>query len=279
MMAGHGSDGRRRRLWFAVPSRVVATAPAPSRATRIGRWLRGLPATYPVTIALLVAMLLATLWARAALGADASDAEVGRYGYGLPAFEAGRPWTVFTGIPLKFGLGLAPEPITVVALVLCETLAGHLRTLITFLVGHVVAVALVAAFLWLVADSGNTWLAQMATVIDVGSSNGAFACLGAWTAFLRAPTRRRIRLGISCYLPWLLLLSGHIFDLTHPVGWMTGLAIGSWLARRSGRRDATPMSRRELGWLVVVAIAGTAYGIWDGWHGGGPGGPFGWGPD
>ncbi|MET0324163.1 MAG: hypothetical protein ABW219_02990 [Ilumatobacteraceae bacterium] len=226
-----------------------------------------------------VVCVAATLWARAALGADAADEAVARFGYGLPAFEAGRPWTVFTGFPLESSLSMVPQPITVVALVACEWLALHWRTLVVFVGGHVVAVLVVAGVLWLVRDPADDWLWAMAHTLDVGSSNGAFACLGAWTAFLRAPTRRRLRLGISCYLLMALLISGHVYDLSHPVGWITGLAVGQALTRGSRRPyDSSPRQARELPWLALVAAVGLAYGVYDAWNPGGTGGPFGWGP-
>jgi hypothetical protein len=232
-----------------------------------------------VSIVVLVGFVLAVAWARIAFGPGATESEIARFGYGLPAFEAGRWWGTFTGIPLNFDLTLLPQPVTIVALLLCEWRVGHRRTPVGFLSGQVVAVSLVALFLYFAQDRGSDWLDGLAGTIDVGSSNGAFACLGVWTAFGGAVGRRRWRLAISCYLVCLLLLSGNVYDLTHPVGWITGLVIGGALARRSSRFDHHAFDwAREGPWLVLVLAMATAYGVWDGWAGGGPGGPFGWGP-
>lgn len=110
--------------------------------------------------------------ARVALGADATRAEVGHVGYGLPSFEAGRPWTVVTGIPLSFGLTLVPPPITVVALVLCERRARQAPTSATFLGGHIAAVVVIAALLWLLRYGDGAWWGQVAGTVHVGSSTG-----------------------------------------------------------------------------------------------------------
>ncbi|MET0911655.1 MAG: hypothetical protein ABWZ99_19475, partial [Ilumatobacteraceae bacterium] len=112
-----------------------------------------------------------------------------------------------------------------------------------------------------------------------GISVGGFACLGAWTAHLSAPWRRRLRWGLSCYFPGPLLLSGLIYDLSHPVGWVVGLLLGNaFVAGTDHPYDERPMDRREVPWLVVVAVLGAAAGIYVGWTGGGIGGIFGWGP-
>jgi len=241
----------------------------------VGRWTSRLRVTLAVSAVCVVAMV----WAKAALGDGAAGEIVARFGYGLPALEDGRPWTILTGLPLESSLSLIPQPITVVALVVYERVARHLRTIGVFVGGHVVAVLVLAGFLWVVQDPTNDWLRTMTQTLDVGSSNGAFACLGAWTAHLRAPTRRRVRLGIGCYLPVLLLISGHVYDLSHPIGFVFGLAVGPVLARGTRRPyDPAPWQRRELPWLVLVAVIGLAYGCYDAWNPGGTGGPFGWGP-
>ena len=88
-----------------------------------------------------------------------------------------------------------------------------------------------------------------------------------------------MRLGLSCYFVGPLLLSGLIFDLTHPMGWVIGLVLGVLLINGTDHPyDSARLERRELPWLVAIATAGAVAGVVGGWTGGGIGGVFGWGP-
>jgi phosphatidylglycerol lysyltransferase len=232
---------------------------------------------YRVTVGFVVVFVLWTLLLRAHYGLDGGERAVDELGFGLPALEEGRLWTLLTGIPFADSLGLVPQWQTVLGLALFERVAGHWRTVVVFLVGHVTAVLVVSAVLWPLRHVDQAWLHAMATTVDNGSSIGGFAVIGAWTASLSAPWRRYWRVALSCYFPGLTLLSGHIYDITHPVGWATGVFLGSRML--ADRHDPTPLTARQqwLGTSIAVVI-GVAAGIYFGWTGGGDGGPFGWGP-
>ena len=230
---------------------------------------------YRVTLGYCVVFVAWTLVLRRHYGGSGGPAAVAELGFGLPALEQGRWWTLVTGVPFSSGLGLLPQWQTIAGLALCERAFGHVRTVIVFLVGHVVAVVVVSTLLWTVADVNDPWLRTLAGTLDNGSSIGGFAVLGAWTAS-RTPTWRRVwRLGLGCYLACMLLLSGHVYDATHLVGFATGIVLGPLIAGAAPR--GRPMTAR---WAVTAAAiaVGVAAGIWLGWSGGGNGGPFGWGP-
>lgn len=233
---------------------------------------------YRVTAGFIVVFVLWTRLLRHIYGLDGGADAVDELGFGVPAFEEGRVWTLLTGIPFSASLGLVPQWPTIVGLALCEHVAHHWRTTFVFITGHVVAVSVVSALLWTVRDVDQAWLHELARTVDNGSSIGGFAVLGAWTVSRTSRWRWWWRVGLSCYFPGLTLLSGHVYDVTHPVGWLVGIWLGERLL--PGLHDRTPLTPRQR-WLgtTIAVVVGVAAGIWFGWTGGGNGGPFGWGPD
>ena len=232
---------------------------------------------YRVTVGFVVVFVLWTSSLRHVYGLDGGDEAVDELGFGAPALEGGRVWTLFTGIPFSSGLGLVPQWTTVVSLALFEHVARHWRTAFVFVTRHVVAVGVVSALLYAVRDVEQPWLHTLARTVDNGSSIGGFAVLGAWTVSRTSRWRWWWRVGLSCYFPWLTLLSGHVYDVTHPVGW----AVGIWLGERllPGLHDSTSLTARQRGLgTSIAAVVGVLAGIRLGWTGGGNGGPFGWGP-
>ncbi|MGH9271333.1 MAG: hypothetical protein ACRDZ2_08660 [Ilumatobacteraceae bacterium] len=238
------------------------------------RW----PARYVVSIGVIVVPILATFVARWALGDDRTAADMAELGYGLPALQEGRWWTLFTGMVLVGDLAIPLPSFTVIAVVLYEHVAGHLRALVALVGGQVLGVLLVLVAIIPLQDNTSAFAQKVTNVTDFGISVGGFACLGAWSAYLRSPLRRGVRLAISSYHLGPLLLSGLIFDLSHPAGWVLGLLAGPYLMRprqpdqRLVRRNAWP-------WIVLAVAVGGAIGVYAGWTGGGVGGIFGWGPD
>lgn len=238
------------------------------------RW----PLRYSVAIGVIVVPILATLVARWALGADRTLADVEELGYGLPALQDGRWWTLFTGMVLVDDLAIPLPSFTVIAVALYEHVAGHWRTLVALVGGQLLGVLIVLLAIIPLQDNSSAFAQEVTNVLDFGISVGGFACMGAWTAYLRSPLRRGVRLGVSCYHLGPLLLSGLIFDLSHPAGWVLGLLAGPYLMRPR-HPDSRPVARRSWPWMVVAVIVGTAIGVYAGWTGGGVGGIFGWGPD
>ena len=95
-------------------------------------WARRVPLTVSLTV-LVLAMWVATGWLWDQL---ASRPLIEVFGYGLPSFEQGRPWTVLTGFPI------ALEPAQYVVIVLglvavggfAEWRLGLRRTLVALVV-------------------------------------------------------------------------------------------------------------------------------------------------
>lgn len=238
------------------------------------RW----PLRYLVALGVIVVPILATLVARWALGDDRTAADVAELGYGLPALQEGRWWTLFTGMVLVDDLAIPLPSFTIIAVVLHEHVAGHWRALVALVGGQVLGVLLVLLAIIPLQDSTSAFAEEVTNVTDFGISVGAFACMGAWTAYLRSPIRRAVRLAVSCYQAGPLLLSGLIFDLSHPAGWFLGVLAGPFLMRPK-HPDARPVNRRSWPWMALAVVLGAAIGAVAGWFGGGIGGVFGWGPD
>lgn len=242
------------------------------------RWLASVPVRYCVALGVIVVPILATLVARWALGDDRTAADVAELGYGLPALQEGRWWTLFTGTVLVDGLSIPLPSFTVIAVVLYEHVARHWRTLVALVAGQVFGVLLVLLAVIPLQDNTGAFAREITTVTDFGISVGGFACMGAWTAYLRSPLRRATRLGVTCYMFGPLLLSGLIFDLSHTVGWFLGILAGPFLMRPK-QQDQRPVGRQAWPWMAPAVVVGTAIGIYAGWSGGGIGGIFGWGPE
>jgi len=222
--------------------------------------------------------VLATLLAQWALGDDRTVDDVRELGYGLPALEEGRWWTLFTGTVLIESLAIPLPSFTAIGVVVYEHVAGHWRALVALIGGQVLGVLLVLLVALPFRDEDGVIAQELTTSIDFGISVGGFACLGAWTAYLRAPLRRALRVGGSCYQLGPLLFSGLIFDFTHPAGWALGLLAGPVLMRPR-HEDRRRWRRSDVMWVALAVVVGGAIGFLAGWNGGGIGGLFGWGPE
>lgn len=250
-----------------------------SRGERIVHTIVRIPIDYWVSICVFFAPAIANAAARAALGDDPSPSAILELGYGWPALEAGRIWTPFTGAIIDRGLEISFIPgYTFFAVVLLEHKAKHWRTILFLVGGQVAGVLLGLLLTWPLKGDTSPFAIEQTTVIDFGISVGGFACLGAWTAYLGAPWRRPIRVAVSCYLICQLLVSGLIFDVSHPMGWLLGLVGGQALMRPATLDRTPPRVPVDVIWLAVAVVLGTAVGIVAGWNGGGVGGLFGWGP-
>jgi phosphatidylglycerol lysyltransferase len=236
-----------------------------------------LPLRYRSTLIVAATSIVATYLARWILGPDPTADQTMRLGYGLPAMEDGRVWTLVTGAVLLGSLSIPFPLFTLIAVAVYERVAGHWRPLVAVFGGQVVGMAIVLLAVTPLRSVSTPFAEEVTTAIDFGISVGAFCCLGAWTAYLRGPARRLLRWSISCYHIGPFLLSGLIYDLSHPTGWFIGLAGGSWLMRPD-ELDRTPFTTRELEWILPAVAIGIAVGVYVGWTGGGVGGVFGWGP-
>lgn len=257
-----------------------ADAPvAPPLGARIGRTIVRIPIDYWVSICVFVAPAIANAIARSVLGDDPGAAAIRELGYGWPALEAGRWFTPFTGAIIDQGLAISFIPgYTFFAVVLLEHKASHARTILFLVGGQVAGVLLGLLLTWPLKGSGSAFAVEQTTVIDFGISVGGFACLGAWTAYIGAAWRRPIRVGVSLYLLCQLLVSGLIFDVSHPIGWILGVVGGQLLMRPQTLDRTPPRVPADLVWMGAAVVLGLTVGLVAGWNGGGVGGLFGWGP-
>lgn len=245
---------------------AAGSAPLTGSFRRIGWRVVRLPLDYRAVVLVLAACAGATWVAKWALGPDPTAQDVDRLGYGLPAVLDGRPWTLLTGMVLTKALTVPVPLFSLIGVALYERVAGHWRPLVVLVAGQVLGVLLACALLYPLRNTDVDRVRDLADATDFGLSVGGFATLGAFTAYLPAPWRRRVRVGLSCYFPAPLVLSGLIYDLTHPIGWFLGIGFGLWLldpARQHGP-DAAAFRRDELPGLAVAALVGGLAGIYFG---------------
>ena len=185
------------------------------------------------------------------------------FGYGLPAFEDGRPWTVLTGFPV------ALEPAQYVPIVLglvvvggfAEWRLGARRTLLALVVCHLTGVILAAGGLALVRGHGYSWADDLATQVDAGPSAAFLGAGAAATATVGPPMRGRLRVGLGVYGLLSLVHLGALADLEHAYAIAGGLLLGPLLLGRRPRPTMRPLTRRDYRLLaatffVVTAIEG-----------------------
>ncbi|WP_040491538.1 hypothetical protein [Ilumatobacter nonamiensis] len=247
------------------------------RLLAAARWVVALPMRFRATLLVWFITVAATYVARRALGDDPTEAERLRLGYGLPAMEDGRWWTLVTGAILLPSLAVPVPSFTFIGMIIYERVAGHWRPLVAVYGGQILGMLIVILAIIPLRNNPSAFAQDVTNVTDFGISVGAFTCLGAWTAYLRPTTRRVIRWAISCYHVGPLLFSGVIYDLSHPTGWFIGLAIGPWLMRPD-HSERGPYTTRDRVFSAVAAAIGVTIGIAVGWSTGGGTGIFGWGP-
>jgi lysylphosphatidylglycerol synthetase-like protein (DUF2156 family) len=150
--------------------------------------------------------------------------------YGLPAFQDGRWWTVFTGAPF------AITPLCYVAVLasfaafvgFAEHRLGTARAAAIWTFGHVSGVLGAVALLSVTGGA-------LATALDVGPSGGAMAAAGVVTATLRPRLRFWARAGLVTYAVGSLLVIGNLADVVHLVALMLALPLGPLFVRRAAR--------------------------------------------
>jgi len=239
-----------------------------------------LPARYRVAIAVVLVPALATAIARWALGDSPTAAQIDRLGYGWPNLEDGRVWTLLTGALVVRSLAISFVPsFSFFGVLLLEHKAGHWRTAVAFVAGQVLGVLLALLVTWPLKGRSGAFAQEMTETVDFGYSVGGFAALGLWSCYLGAPLRRPVHVAISCYLACQLLLSGLIYDVSHPLGWILGITAGArWLLPPDHVDRRPPRIPVDVRWMALAAVLGIVGGVVAGWNAGGIGGIFGWGP-
>lgn len=150
--------------------------------------------------------------------------------YGVPAFEDGRWWSVFTGAPF------AITPLCYVAVLasfaafvgFAEHRFGTARAMSVWAIGHVAGVAGAIALVGLTGSA-------LVSAVDVGPSGGAMAAAAAVTATLAPRPRFWARAGLVTYAVGSLLVIGHLADVVHLVAVVIALPLGPLFVRRAPR--------------------------------------------
>lgn len=235
----------------AVDDAADDDALAPGRPRAVLGVLRGVPFTIAVVVVMLVlGVSTRTLW-DPLVDRDLMDVVA----YGLPAFQAGRWYTVVTGALFA----LTPAQYLAVtggfALLVgwSEWRLGTKRAALATVGAQAAGILGAAGFLALVGgtSSGWSWAARVADDLDVGFSAGALGAVAAASVTLLPPWRGRLRFVISLYAVLAFLYIGLLWDLEHLIGVGVGLVLGPFLvgARPSLKRPR--LTRRE--WRVTAA--------------------------
>ncbi len=217
------------------------------------RAVLGVLRVVPFTLAVVVVMLVLgistrTLW-DPLVDRDLMDVVA----YGLPAFQAGRWYTVVTGALFA----LTPAQYLAVtggfALLVgwSEWRLGTKRAALATVGAQAAGILGAAAFLALVGgtSSGWSWAARVADDLDVGFSAGALGAVAAASVTLLPPWRGRLRFVISLYAVLAFLYIGLLWDLEHLIGVGVGLVLGPFLVNARPSLKRPRLTRRE--WRVT----------------------------
>ncbi|MBP7820693.1 DUF2156 domain-containing protein [Candidatus Saccharibacteria bacterium] len=207
----------------------------------------------PGTIILVVSILAVSILTKSMWHSAEKFGLVSQYGFGLPSFQEGRWWTIFTGA------AISPEPwmlviILVVVIAGCgylEYFYGTLRMLAVILITHIGSILLTAGMLGVLDQLNIVWAVELAKVKDVGISNAGFGAVGAATAGLPMLWRRRARVIVFMYCLTFLLYSGLIWDISHFIAFMIGIALGPWVVGKSYKKSEFPLLNLEPRTLIA----------------------------
>ena len=152
----------------------------------------------------------------------------GRLAYGVPAFQDGRWWSVFTGVPF------AITPLCYVAVLasfaafvgLAEHRFGTLKAMGIWAIGHVAGVFGAIALVDLTGSA-------LTSALDVGPSGGSMAAAAVLTATFPSRPRFWLRVGLITYVVGSLLVIGHLADVVHLVAVAVALPLGPLFVRRA----------------------------------------------
>jgi lysylphosphatidylglycerol synthetase-like protein (DUF2156 family) len=214
---------------------------------------------YPFTTGLVVAMLVTSTVFGTFSGHPHADA----MSFGLPALRDGRVWTYLVGGLIVPSAGLLPVAGGLVALVVgaLEHRVGARRTALTVVGTHLAGTVGASLFLWVASGVDWRWVDGLARLTDTGLSAGGLGVLAVLTAFLHAPARRAIRVGVGAYLVVILLRSGLLWDLEHLLSFGAGLVAGPRVAGRRrtpwGLRASNLSGVRGGASLLLAATAAT----------------------
>jgi lysylphosphatidylglycerol synthetase-like protein (DUF2156 family) len=210
----------------------------------------------PFTVIVVLVMLVAAV-ASGALWTSAPEHDwYSTVAYGLPAFEAGKWWTVVTGaffamnplyyLPVAGGFALLVG--------LAEWRLGTRRTIVVTVFGQAVGVLGAALVLLVLRGTGWEWAQRLAQQTDLGFSAGALVAIVVLAAAVRAPWRLRLRAALCVYVGVSILYLGTLADLEHAVAVAVALPLSRRLAGPHGSNVAGHPNRREWRLLAVIGL-------------------------
>ncbi|MFD4957936.1 bifunctional lysylphosphatidylglycerol flippase/synthetase MprF [Microbacterium sp. NPDC058389] len=172
--------------------------------------------------------------------------------YGLPAFEAGRWWTPFTGTFFVNQPWVYAFTITgFVGMAYLEFRRGSRVALAYYWVGQLFAICATALLLWLLSMLPWAWAATEAAALDVGASGGTMACIAAAVGLFRAPWRVRAWLVLLGTVFVAMLFWGALADLEHLMAVLLILFVD-----RSLRIHRTTIREQRLIAFIAVLVLG-----------------------
>lgn len=229
---------------------------APRPRTRWARTL-SLARTLPFTISFTVTFLIIAAISGSLYASASRLPWYESVATGLPAFEAGRWWTVLTS---PFVLSPPYTYLTALPLIMggfgwAEWRFGTLHTVIIGFAGHLVGVLCAAAVVAMIAPTGWHWADMLAASYDVGPSCAAFAALTFAIATLPSPWRLRARVAVGLWGLISVLYLGHLYDLEHAITIFAALlAAGLLPAFRHPLGRPTVREWRLLAFWSLIAI-------------------------
>lgn len=231
---------------------TIASAPEGTRRSGIVALVRRVPFTTGfVVLTVVLGLALGTMWS------DVDGTSWFRLvGYGLPAFQDGRWYTLISG------MFFALHPVYYVFVAgafavltgFAEYRLGTARTVVLTLGFQGASVLLTAAFFLAFRGAGWDWVQQRSTETDVGLSAGMLAVLAVASATVRPPWRLRLRLSIWVYVLFSVMFVGQMADAEHLVAVLLSLPFSSALAGPRGLRAPALPTRREVRLLAFVAV-------------------------
>lgn len=240
------------------------TALAPPRIDpppppRPGRWRR-LVQQVPFTTLLIAAVLVVSAAAGLLVRPISAD-QLERWGFGITDVFDGGGWHLLSApfLILRPYMALTISAILLFFVGTCELMLRTRRTVVVFVIAHVIGYTGAVALLTLLGHVGLAGATALGQQRDVGASNGAFGAAGALMVFLPPQLRLVGGLALGAYLAAALVIEQQLWDVQHILAFSTGALVGTWFLwkdRRdlSGLRQTfTVLHRRRaavLAWLV-----------------------------
>ena len=171
--------------------------------------------------------------------------------YGLPAFEAGRWWTPFTGTffvnqPWVYVFTLT----SFAGMAYLELRRGTRVALAYYWVGQLFAICATALLLWGLSTLPWTWAQTQAAALDVGASGGTMACIAAAIGLLRPPWRVRGWLVLLGFVFVAMVFWGAVADLEH----LLAVLLVLFVDRSLRIRRTTVREQRLIAFIAVIVL-------------------------